>query len=238
MKIKTAVIIFILIAAGFTVREFLHGAEVRRMKVLIAESDSLQQETETAYSKLQEALEGKLKAKEVENQELLDIIASKDEKIREYQRIVFKQKKIIFEMENNKPGTVEEDTATGNISISFNGYKRPYTVAGKVWYPSGMWNLDIKRDPFSVECVVVQTRFGDIKKLYVSTDDSTLQVTDIKYRTIPEKTGLFGSLKFGGGVSYSKKEGPGLMLGAGAGKYMGGLTAHEGSIGGFLMKNF
>ena len=172
--------------------------------------------------------------KGIENRELKDIIRSRGESIEQYKKIIFQQDSVIFAF---REGVVEEDS-TGEPVVHFAGYQKPYSIDGRAWCHSGNWILRIDRDPFILECIVVKTRLGDIKRLYVSTNDSTLKVQDVQFNVVPEHRGLLKNLSFGLGAMYSKAHGPGMMVGLGYGRYDAGVTGHQGSLGIYFMRGF
>ncbi len=236
MKINWKIVVAIVAVCGIAlfVQDYLHDKEVVQLQQYIEESDVLRVEAETAYSKLQLTMSKRLAEKEIVNQELRDLITSRDEEIEQYKKIVFQQDSIIFVL---REGIVEEDSA-GEIIVHFMGYQKPYSVDGKTWCTSGNWSLRIDRDPFTMECVVVKTRLGDIKKLYVSTDDSTLKIQDVQFNVVPEHKSFFRNLALNLGAMYSKAHGPGIMLGLGYGRYNVGITGHEESLGIYFMRSY
>jgi len=236
MKINWKIVVAIVLICGIAlfVQNYLHDKEMVQLKQHIEESDVLRMEAETAYSKLQLTVSERLAEKEIENAELRAIINSRDESIEQYKKIVFQQDSIIFALQE---GTIEEDS-TGETVVHFMGYQEPYTVDGRTWCISGNWTLRIDRDPFTLECVVVRTRLGDIKRLYVSTNDTTLKIQEVQFNVVPEYKSFFKNLSFDLGAMYSKAHGPGIMLGLGYDRYNAGITGHEESLGIYFMKSF
>ena len=225
MKISWKFIVIIIVICGVAlfIQDYFHGREMGQLQQHIEESDVLRVEAETAYSKLQLTMSERLTEKEIENGELRAIIQSRNESIEQYKKIVLQQDSIIFTL---REGIVEEDS-TGETIVHFMGYQMPYTVDGRTWCTSGKWTLRIDRDPFTLECIVVKTRLGGIKRLYVSTNDSTLKIQDIQFSVVPEHRSFFKNLTFGLGATYSKAHGPGIMLGLGYDRYSAGVTGHE-----------
>lgn len=236
MKINWKIMVAIVVACGIAlfVQNYSYNRDVAQLRQHIEESDLLRVEAETAYSKLQLTMSERLTEREIENAELRDIISSRDERIEQYKKIVFQQDSVIFALQE---GIIEEDS-TGEITVRFAGYQKPYAIDGKTWCTSGKWTLRIDRDPFTLECIVVKTRLGDIKRLYVSTNDTTLKIQEVQFNVVPEHKSFFKNLSFDLGVMYSKAHGPGIMLGLGYDRYNAGVTGHEESLGIYFMKSF
>ena len=236
MKINLKILIAIAVIFGIAlfIQSYSHSREMAQLQQHIEESDMLRIEAENAYSKLQLTTSERLAEKEIENGELKDIIQSRDEKIEQYGRIVFQQDSVIFAFQE---GIVEEDS-TGESVVHFIGYQKPYSIDGRAWCNSGNWSLRIDRDPFTLECIIVKTRLGNVKRLYVSTGDSTLRVQDIQFNVVPEHKSFFRNLSFDLGAMYSKAHGQGIMLGFGYDQYNGGIMGHQGSLGIYFMRGF
>lgn len=226
-------VIFLFIV-GFCWYQYLHyNSKLNVMQQQIESSDKMKKETELVYSKLQQTSSEKEAKLLIENKDLKDIIKQQKEKVTTYANIVVEQKKIIFELQN---GTIID--TLGERLVKFQGYQKPYTVDGSVHCNSGQWTLGIDRDSFSLEFIITQTKFGTIKKLYVSINDSTLRIKNIKFVVVPEHKAWYQNFKFLAGALYSKAHGPGIISGLGFGKYNAGILLHEQSIGGFLIREF
>jgi len=233
-KLITIIILGIICAAVLSIQSYSHNREIARLKQYIGEIDVLRIEGKMSYSKLQLTTSERLAKEKVESKELKGIIESRNEKIEQYRKIKLQQDSTIFALQQ---GVVEEDSI-GETIVHIIGYQSPYTIDGTIWCTSGKWSLRIDRDPFALECIVVKTRLGAIRRLYISTGDATLKIQDVQFNVVPERKGFLRNLSFDLGATYSRPHGPGIILGLGHDQYTAGVIGHEHSLGIYFIRSF
>jgi len=234
MTFKTFVIIFlsmvVLFAGIIAYTNYQHRKTEQSLRDEIQRQNRLIVEDSTLYSKLAE----EKNSIAAENKDLKVLLKVRDEKIQSLTKLTLMQDSIIFVLQQ---GTVIPDTGnTGRIIM--NAYRKPYNINGYALYPSGKWGLTIVRDPILLAVYYTQTKFGDINRVYVDTQDSTLKVSDVKFYKAKEKKSIFKTFRFDLGGGYSKKFGPGLMGGLGLGRYCGGVYLYQDSYGIYLLRSF
>lgn len=235
MNFKTFVIIFlamvVLFAGILTYNNYQHKKAEQALREEIQRQNHLIIEDSTLYSKLAE----EKNSIAAENKDLKVLLKVRDEKIQSLTQLTLIQDSIIFALQQ---GTLIHDTLTNSDSLIINGYQKPYGIKGYALFPSGKWSLTVARDPFALNIYYTQTKFGNINRVYVDTQDSTLKVSDVKFYKAKEKKSIFKTFRFDIGGGYSKKFGPGIMGGLGLGKYCGGVYLYQDSYGVYFLRSF
>jgi len=235
MNFKTSVIIFLSLVVLFGgilgYREYQHRKIERALNSEIQRQSHLLIEDSTLYSKIAQ----EKRSIEADNKNLKALLKSRDEKIKTLTQITLIQDSVIFALQQ---GTITHDTSTGTDSLIIKSYQKPYHLLGYALFPSGKWSLKVDRDPFNLSVYYTQTKFGNINRVYIDTQDSSLTVSDVKIYKAKEKKSIFKTFRFDVGGGYSKKFGPGIMGGLGLGRYSAGVFLYQDSYGLYVLRSF
>jgi hypothetical protein len=222
----------VVIFAGILIyTNYQHNKAEQALRDEIQRQNHLITEDSTLYSKVAE----EKNSIAAENKDLKALLKSRDEAIKNLTKITLTQDSIIFALQQ---GTVIHDTLANSDSLIIKSYQKPYHLLGYALFPSGKWSLKVDRDPINLVVYYTQTKFGNINRVYIDTQDSTLKVSNVKVYKAKEKKSIFKTFRFDIGAGYSKKFGPGLMGGLGLGKYSGGVYLYQDSYGVYFLRSF